>query len=41
MANQPDAGAPLNPAAIDISQLARMLGLPDKTLRDHVDAGGR
>jgi plasmid maintenance system antidote protein VapI len=33
-----DSGA-LNPAAIEIAQLARMLGLPEKTLRDHVEAG--
>ena len=33
------SGEALNPAAIPVPQLARMLGLPEKTLRDHVAAG--
>ena len=31
--------AALNPAAMPINELARMLGLPEKTLRDHIDEG--
>ena len=38
MPDQPGDNA-LNPAAIEVTQLARMLGLPEKTLRDHVEAG--
>ena len=30
---------PVNPAAIPVAELARMLGLPEKTLRDHIDEG--
>ena len=33
------SGESLNPAAIPVPQLARILGLPEKTLRDHVAAG--
>ena len=31
--------ASLNPTAMPVADLARMLGLPEKTLRDHIDEG--
>ena len=38
MPDQPGDNA-LNPAAIEVAQLARMLGVPEKTLRDHIETG--
>jgi len=37
--NEPDGGGALNPACIEVTQLARVLGLPEKTLRDHISEG--
>ena len=30
---------PRNPAAMPVAELARMLGLPEKTLSDHIEEG--
>jgi len=30
---------PVNPAAIPVAELARMLGLPERPLRGHIDEG--
>ncbi|MCG3178326.1 MAG: hypothetical protein BIFFINMI_00653 [Phycisphaerae bacterium] len=35
----PAAGGPLNPAALAVAQAARMLGVTEQTIRDHVAAG--
>lgn len=36
---EPNHEAPLNPAAVPVEQLARMLGLPIDHLRQHVAQG--
>ena len=38
-ASEPACPGPVNPAALTVEQLARMLALPEEKVRDHVAAG--